>query len=124
MNLRTKWFLNSNEPAAKSDDDLCTSSMYGNQYSNQKSSGLGTSSYYSNKDGNGTRSIIRKTSKEKRIVRRSSSKKDKENGNQLGTQTTSQQQTSTPRTFGILSIDSTPLSKNDDKPGSLYKPRL
>lgn len=131
MNARSEWFLNPNEQSiAKSDDDLCTSSMYGNQYSGQKS-GAGTSSssyYYSSKDPssvNGTRSIIRKTSsKDKRIVRRSSSKKDKENGNQMAsTQSSSQQQASTPRTFGILSTDTTSLSR-DDKPGSSYKPRL
>jgi len=127
MNARSEWFLNPNEQsAAKSDDDLCTSSMYGAQYSGQsKGAGTSGSSYYSTKDASGTRSIIRKTSsRDKRIVRRSSSKKDKENGNQMNVSSSQQQQTSTPRSFGILSTDSTPLSSRDDKPGSTYRPRL
>lgn len=92
------------------------------QYSGQPSS----SKLNQAASANGTRSIIRKTSSNKRIVRRSSSKKDKENGNNqsLQQQTQSNQPTSTQRTFGILSTDNTPLTKDDNKTGSSYKPRL
>lgn len=128
MKNRSEWFLTPNEQStAKSDDDLHASSMFSSQFGK---SGAGPStSGYKDSGVNGTRSkaIIRKTSsKDKRIIRRSSSKKDKENGNQgLGAvASTSSQQSAAPRVFGMLSTDPAPLSKDDNKTGSSYKPRL